>query len=137
MIESIENHNLVIDHFGYWPDFHDAEIIRISCNRNFDTSWPSIEFRIYAFEMTDKVVGRYFKLIKHCIIDIELVGVVESELIGFNHQNAINGIEFGKEEDLITVEIDHAYGVSGFISTHKARINNLEKLEDDPKKLKK
>ena len=137
MIESIENHHLVTDHFGYWPDFHDAEIISVCCNRNFDTSSPSIEIKIYAFEMTDKVVGRHYKLIKHCMIDLELIGIVESELIGFNHQNAINRIEFGKEEELITVEIDHAFGVSGFISTHRARINNLEKLEGDPKKLKK
>lgn len=94
MIESIENYHLVTSHFGYWPDFHDAEIISVCCNRNFDTSWPSIEIKLHVFEMTNKVVGRHYKLIKHCIVGIELIGVVEMELEGFNHQNVSFKIRF-------------------------------------------
>lgn len=31
--------------------------------------------KVYAFEMTDKVVNCYFNLVKYCIINFEFVGL--------------------------------------------------------------
>jgi hypothetical protein len=57
----IENARLVTDHFGYWPSFHDSEILSLRFHRDLDKSVDSMEMRVYAFEMTDKVVlGCFF-----------------------------------------------------------------------------
>ena len=36
--------------FGYWPTFHDAEVLSIHLNRSSDS-----EVSLYAFEMTPEV----------------------------------------------------------------------------------
>jgi hypothetical protein len=78
----IENANLVIDHFGYWPSFHDAEIMSMHFSRNMEKTLGSLQMRIYAFEMTNKVVGRYYKLIKHRLLISNLLVWVKTKLVG-------------------------------------------------------
>ncbi|MGV3656342.1 MAG: Imm50 family immunity protein [Chitinophagaceae bacterium] len=129
----IENANLIIDHFGYWPSFHDAEVISICYKRNFKENKPSIEFKVYAFEMTDKMKGRYFELIKHCIIDFELIDVNENSMDGFNHQNALLSIDFGQEAEWLTCELHSAYGVDATFTSKRIRIKELIPVKDDIK----
>lgn len=126
----IGNANLILNHFGYWPDFHDSEIISLKFERNFEEGRPTVEMKVYAFEMTDKVVNGYFELVKHCIIDFEFVDLQQSEMDGFNHQNAVDGLNFGKEGDDLFCEINAAYGVDGFLSSKKIRVLKLEPVEE-------
>ena len=55
--KEIRNSKIVIEHFGYWPTFHDSEIISIKFERTWDKESSSIHVRVYAFEMTDKLKG--------------------------------------------------------------------------------
>ena len=121
----IENAGIVMNHFGYWPSFHDAEIISICYKRNFEEGSPSIEFRVYAFEMTNKLKGRYFQLIKHCIIDFELAGLHNNSMDGFNHQNALSGIGFERDGEWLVCELYAAYGVDAKFSTKQIRVKQL------------
>jgi hypothetical protein len=89
----------------------------------------SLQMRIYAFEMTNKVVGRYYKLIKHCFIDIEFAGLGQNEIGGFNHQNAILALNFGKRDDFLFCELSHAFGVDGYIEAQNIRINSLQAID--------
>ena len=129
----IENQEVVIRHFSYWPSFHDAEILGISFDRNYKAGWPSISLKIYAFEMTNKKTGRYYKLVKHCLIELELHEVFSNEMDGFGHQNAVNGITFRQEEDLISCDIDPASGVGATIVARRVLIKSLLPLTTDPK----
>jgi hypothetical protein len=97
----IENAKLVVDHFGYWPTFHDSEIISITFERTLDKGTSSATLRAYSFEMTDKAVGRHYQLIKHCFVDIEITDLIKTEMDGFNHQNAVLALEFGREGQFI------------------------------------
>ncbi len=133
LVNKIENTDLILNHFGYWPAFHDAEVVSLHFDRNFKEGLPRLLIRIYAFEITDKVEAGYYQRIKHCLIQFEFEGVVESEVDGFNHQNAVYGIEFGIEGSLLTCTLDPAYGIKGFTSAHKIKVKNLEKLTKDPK----
>ncbi len=127
----IENARLVIDHFGYWPTFHDSEIISITFERTLDKGTSSAMLRVYSFEMTDKVVNRYFKLIKHCFVDIEITDLMKTEIDGFNHQNAVLALEFGKEGDNVFCNMVSAYGVDGIIEGKKIKIKRLEPIAED------
>lgn len=123
MIEKIENHQLVKNHFGYWPEFHDAEIIRICCDRNLDTMIPTVGIKLYVKEKQ-----------KHCIIDFEMIGIKEIEIEGFNYQNIVFGIDFGEENGFLTVDINPTFGVSGYISAKRVKVTNLDWKEGEPKK---
>ncbi len=133
LVNSIEHADVILNHFGYWPSFHDAEVVSLHFDRNFREGLPRLWIQVYAFEMTDTVKAGYYQLVKHCLINFEFEGVVESEVDGFNHQNAVYGIEFGIEGSLLTCTIDPAYGIKGFISARKIKVKNLEKLTGDPK----
>ncbi len=123
--KEIKNSEIVINHFGYWPSFHDAEIISIKFERNPDKGNSSVHMRVYAFEMTDKLIGRYFNLIKHCVIDIEFIDISNNEMDGFNHQNAIQGLDFGREGEFLFCKIDSAYGMDGYIEAKEIKITKL------------
>tara|TARA_R110002096_G_scaffold71768_1_gene171150 strand:+ start:70 stop:474 length:405 start_codon:yes stop_codon:yes gene_type:complete len=126
----IENARLVTDHFGYWPSFHDSEILTLRFHRDLDKSLDSMEMRVYAFEMTDKVIGNHYELIKHCFVDFEFIGLEDNEIDGFNHQNAMSGLNFGRRDDFLFCELSSAYGVDGYIEARKIRINKLEPTKD-------
>ena len=53
-----ENEEKLIDIFGYWPSFHDAEILRIRLDRA-GSDGPSLTADIHVFEMKAVSVGAY------------------------------------------------------------------------------
>ena len=116
---------LVIDHFGYWPSFHDAEVLWL----RLDRVGPAAEFVVHAFEMTDKVDDRgYFVLAKHCLVHFRCDRVISTALDGFNQQNALYGIELAtarlkiKEQDHLKISLDAANGLDGVIECESASI---------------
>jgi len=129
--KEIENARLVTDHFGYWPTFHDSEIISITFERTLDKESSSAMLRVYSFEMTDKVIGRHYQLIKHCFVDIEIKDLIKIEIEGFNHQNALLALEFGREANNVFCNMVSAYGVDGYIEGKEIKIKRLEPVTKD------
>ena len=90
--EHIVDHKLITDWFGYWPSFHDAEILSMHLDRgpSGKEPGPSLLVRLHAFEPTSEVDERgYCKLRKHAIITLEFAGMDEIALDRFNSQNVI------------------------------------------------
>jgi len=116
----IKDANLVTEIFGYWPQFHDAERLSFYLSRgNLDPetdSWefPSIEAKVHVFEMTSELTPKgYFILHKHHLVDFRFEGVDELHLEGFNHQNAMQGLNFKLLDDgplRFEVTLDGAFG---------------------------
>jgi hypothetical protein len=121
MEKLLQNQNSVVDAFGYWPSFHDGEILSFSMTRPFNAELgyceARVEFAIHCWEMTSKVDDQgHFVLTKHHLVKLRFDGVAECQLDGFNHQNAILGLEISKNKEnscMITVDIDPAYGLGG------------------------
>jgi hypothetical protein len=85
--------DIVRSWFGYWPRLHDAEILSVDFQRAIDGSGPGLFVKVHAFEMTSEVTERgYFKLIKHCIIELRFEGIDCVDFGNFGHQNVIDGI---------------------------------------------
>ena len=129
--KEIENAGLIIHHFGYWPTFHDSEVISISFQGTLDKGTSLAMLRVYSFEMTDKVIGRHYQLIKHCFVDIEITDLIKTEIDGFNHQNAVLALEFGRKADNVFCNMVSAYGVDGYIEGKNIRIKRLEPISED------
>lgn len=95
-IESITGSDQLTSIFGYWPSFHDAEVLWMRLDRlghGDDDFGPTIEVQIHTFEITDEVGedGR-FVLRHHVLVHLQFREAGNLRLDGFNHQNAIMGL---------------------------------------------
>jgi len=91
---SIPGAQQLVSIFGYWPTFHDAEVIRFSIERHADyAQGPVVEADVYVFEITQEIspTGHYV-LRHHTMATLRFIAVANLTLEGFNNQNALMGI---------------------------------------------
>lgn len=81
--------------FGYWPSFHDSEVIAIELVQ----SGPS-RLSVHTFERSSEVnqKGQYICR-KHVVVTFLFRGIRGLELSGFNHQSVIWGLTLRKVEE--------------------------------------
>lgn len=123
--------------FGYWPSFHDAEIINISLDRSGKDEWegPILFAKIHVFQMgpETKNNGKEFVYHHHLIVTFRFTTVENLALGGFNQQNAIDGLEISEkynEERKINVfgiKLSPGFGVQCSFDCDSIEIINLEK----------
>ena len=66
--------------FGYWPSFHDAEVLDLELHRS-----GSSTIRIHTFEATNQVNSQgFFVCAKHIIVSFVVEGVTDLHLDYFN-----------------------------------------------------
>lgn len=103
------------DWFGYWPSFHDAEIVSLHLNRIGPSS-----MRVHTWEMTKEVDERgNYVLAKHVVVEFIFEGVSDLDVSGFNHQNVIFGLNIEKMESGFQVNLSGCYGIEGSIMAGK------------------
>jgi hypothetical protein len=104
--------------FGYWPSFHDAEVISIQLLR----SGPS-RLCLHTFDCTREVnkKGQYVCQ-KHVVITFLLAGLRRLELAGFNHQNVISGLTIVRAGGGYELIIEGCYGVEGALAAESVSI---------------
>jgi hypothetical protein len=104
--------------FGFWPDFHDAEIISLALNRSGIST-----LQIHTWQMTDQVDEKgYYILKKHVLVNFQMEDVLDLELVDFSPQNVISGLILKKAKDGILLELGPCYGLAGSISARKLSI---------------
>lgn len=118
----IFNHKAVIDWFGHWPNFHDAEVQRFCLYYGKDNGHDSAQIAIHAFEMTRQIVNGRYVLAKHAVVTFELDYIGISQLEGWNHQNALFALRFEKEGDDIVMLGEGSFGVEFKISARDITI---------------
>jgi hypothetical protein len=126
----IANHEKVVEAFGYWPLFHDAEVRSLKLDRNrtlFDaTANPCVELVIHALEWTE-AKGSAPASFNHHLVHFEFEEIDDVQLIGFNHQNALHGLRFepaeaGPGEPRHWLAIDSAHGLIGGFTYARATV---------------
>lgn len=120
--QEIINSNLIINQFGGWIDFHDAEILTIKFERNWDMQETSIRLEIFAFQLGEIKENQSYERVNQCIVDIQFSGIYQSEINGFNHQNVIYQLSFGKNQHGLFCDIEPCYGIEGYIECEKIEI---------------
>jgi hypothetical protein len=97
--------------FGYWPSFHDAEVIGLHLNREGSSS-----LRVHTWGMTKEIDDKgYYVLTKHIVVEFIFDAVCGLSLNGFNHQNVIFGLAIDKTNFGFRVTLDDCYGLAGSI----------------------
>lgn len=118
LLQSIPGGQQLFDWFGYWPSFHDAEVLGIELNRT-----GSSKIQVHAFAVTDAVDSNdLYVCEKHCIVTMVLDDVSGVELANFNHQNVISSLKISRENNDFILKLASSYGVCGSISAKSVRI---------------
>lgn len=110
--------------FGYWPSFHDAEILELHFLRGnvkpekkiYD--FPCLTLKIHLWELTKEVNAKGFLVLRyHTLAMLRFTDVFEFQMQGFNHQNAIMSLSIRCEtrsngpSPYFVVGIDPAFGM--------------------------
>src|SRR4051812_16053236 len=92
----IENESALSSLFGHWPDFHDAELLRVTFAAA-SQSIPIIEAEFEVAEMSNEIdAGGYFKDRQRARSVVRFHNVAKVRLSGFSKQNVLDGLEFSK-----------------------------------------
>ena len=110
--------------FGYWPSFHDAEVIDLHFWRgDVDAEkkrffFPVLTVKLHVWELTNEVAESGHLVLRHhtlttlCFHDVD-----EFSMEGFNHQNAVFEILIEQQEradgpsPFFSVEFKPAFGI--------------------------
>lgn len=98
----IENAEALTKVFGYWPSFHDAEVLRIRLdNREGEAvdelgqrPYPTVECDIHVWELTNNVTlkGSY-ETPKHTVVTLSFEGVRgDNSFEHFHFQNVLTSL---------------------------------------------
>src|SRR5688572_1844254 len=129
----IGNYEAVIEHFGEWPSFHDAEILKFEFNRRHVVKppGPSASFDVHVFEYSAELDEHgYYKHNAHCVITFNFDNVRLVEFEGINHQNVVYEIKFAAVRDIdhierLEVRIDASHGLSARFSADQGIVSKL------------
>jgi len=101
----IEGSDKLTSIFGYWPSFHDAEVIEIHFWRgDVDTDngqyvFPVLTAKLHLWDSMGEVNSEgYFVLHHHTLARLRFYDVDGFKMEGFNHQNAILGLRATPQE---------------------------------------
>ena len=121
----IVNASALVERFGRWPDFHDAEIVHIELNRPRVARDLQIKLAARSREKDER---GHFQLENVTLVTFQFIGVADLELGGFNHQNVIDDVHLEPAADRINVTIDPIYGLGGAFSCDQAEIIEIRSL---------
>jgi Immunity protein 50 len=112
----------VISLLGYWPSFHDAEVISFFAERAAEVTKNStvaklcVHVRTYVSHAAG--TAQYKQILKSSVlVNFIFQGARTFELSDFNHQNVINAIEVTETSEngspALIVEIESIWGFGG------------------------
>ncbi|MDU0371290.1 Imm50 family immunity protein [Hymenobacter endophyticus] len=124
-VSRIINSEIVLQHFGYWPDFHDAEITKVVFE-TYPTGRYSVTFTIEVWEMVNELDEQgHYKQAKHCLIELQFIGIEEMEFNSFNYQNVIFDLVFAERGSNIECRFDSSNGLEAAIVAEEVLVISL------------
>jgi hypothetical protein len=125
----VVNSAILFEHFGYWPNFHDAEVIKVTFEA-LPTWRAAVTFTINTFEMTSKVNEKgYFDLTEKCQIEVQLTGIKQLDFNNFSHQNVLFEFCFEEQGSDIKAVFSSSVGMAATVVAEDALILSLTSIE--------
>lgn len=110
-VESIPGAQDLYNWFGYWPGFHDSEIIHLHLNR----SGPS-SLMIHTWETTERLNSQgYCETEKHIVVEFVLDEISNLTLDDFSNQNVISSLAVTRSDSGFRLTMGPCYGLSGSV----------------------
>jgi len=138
--EDLQGAELLVSVFGYWPSFHDAEVLRFSLDRgkNYDAGGPIVDCTVYVFEMTSEVSPEgYYVCRKHSLVTFRFMEVFGIELSDFDQQNALWALEIVNiaerqlERVKFNVKFAASWGMDATFQCFAVELLSVEPCDED------
>lgn len=101
----------LFDWFGFWPSFHDAEVLWLHLNRG-----DVCRLAIHTWDMTAETDEKgYYVLAKHIVVEFVMSEVVDLQSDEFNRQNVISSLTIRKIQNGYRLILGGCYGLAGTI----------------------
>jgi hypothetical protein len=143
VVQKIKNNNLLTEIFGYWPSFHDAEVLKIVLDRTPEGQCygPNLEADIHVFEMTSEIDEKgFYKLTKHTLVQLAFLELYELSLTDFNHQNVLQALAIldisDRQLERIKFEVrfSNSWGVAAKFQCAQVEVRSVQSfIPDEPK----
>jgi hypothetical protein len=110
-LESITGAQELYDWFGYWPDFHDAEVVKL----RLDPAAPS-SLVVHTWQMTNEVNTQgFYELTKHAVVEFGLQGISNVNLVDWWEHSILLDLGVEKTDTGFRLSFSASYGLSGTI----------------------
>jgi len=128
-IPSIQGSEKITSVFGYWPSFHDAEVIEVMLHRNYlETGVPALTASVHVFEMTSEVSkSGHYVCRHHSIATLRFYDLSQLLLEDFNHQNALSGLALEEIASGFNVNFHSAYGMDSSFTCKAIEVVGFER----------
>lgn len=138
--EFIDGNEMVIRHFGVWPDFHDGEVLRVVLERERaegagkDVPCLGIDIRGC---MGPALTEQGHDAPHHdAVVSFRFEDIFDLELEGFNSQNVLSSLTLSLEADpnsagqILLVELAHCYLFEGVFRARRACVQGIRPWEE-------
>ena len=135
--EHIIGSEKVIEALGYWPTFHDAEVISFSVERAlpFKAGYTVARLAVHVsqYESVGEGTAQYeLALRKSVVVRFLFQGACSLELSDFNHQNVIDSISVStvatEDHASLSVVVEPIWGFGGSLRCSSVEVEALEVL---------
>ena len=125
--------------FGYWPTFHDAEVVRFCLARSADfADGPLVEADVHVFEITDQVTPNGLLALRHhSLVTFRFTGVDSLQVSEFNNQNALWSLDIedirARQLELLAYEVSFSpsFGMNATFLCRTAEVLAVRKWDPD------
>jgi hypothetical protein len=125
-LPSLPGATALIERFGLWPSFHDAEVVSLRLNRSGAST-----LTVHLFRMTSQLNERgHYVCDLHTLVTFSFGEILGMNLMHFNNQNVLSGLAIEKIEDGFQLTLHPCYGLAGTIQTKATSISFEEWLPD-------
>jgi hypothetical protein len=117
-LKVIEGAEKLYEWFGYWPRFHDAEVVSLHLNRRAPSS-----LIVHTWEMTNEVDKQgHYRSVKHVVVEFVIDGITALSINDFSIQNVIFGLSLEKKEAKFHLSLEPCYGLAGTLQAEDISI---------------
>lgn len=110
-VEDISGAQELFDWFGYWPDFHDAEVLKFHIELGVESS-----LLLHTWEMTSTITPEgFYEHRKDVVVEFVLGGVTNLDLQDLWEHSILLSLLISKTADGFRLELSSAYGLCGTI----------------------
>ncbi|WP_183136047.1 Imm50 family immunity protein [Pseudomonas viridiflava] len=132
--ELINSAELVIEAIGFWPSFHDAEVISFSVSRALPDQGSATVAKLCIHYREHDAVGvgtADFEYVcqKSLLVELIFSEIHDLSLTDFNPQNVLESIDLKRSQDLsILVDIVSIWGIGGTIRCNHVAVGAVTNL---------
>ena len=122
----LKDHQVVVDYYGAWPSFHDAEVYRVTLDRGSVDERPSITLVVHAFASDGSVDEKgYYRIVTSVLVTLKCHDVSASELRDLGPQNVLSSLDFESTAEGVRVTLGPCYGLSGSLVCSQVVVDSV------------